>query len=339
MNGFRFLLFLAGDTPELPEMTTGGVLSGICILAALAGSLGVLSVWWGRYSSGQAVIPPAQRPVVRIPTILLVLGLLIALLMMVTAITSSFEEAATEFSTDQLLQVIGYDLGLIAVLGGAVLLLRRRRDLITLPGPGPQPSEEISLTAEQITDDSDSNPYRVGAVAAEAVVDLSAENAGEPDSVDSWVLWHELKLAGEVCLGAWLPTVILRVTLLSFMQDDAQHPFLDLIQSGAGVGILLLIAGVAVILAPLMEELLYRVIILGGLIHHSSASGTSILFSVGVTSVLFAFAHGFPDSVALLPLAVAITWTYYQRRSFRTVVLVHVMFNGFNVLVAGLGML
>ena len=106
-----------------------------------------------------------------------------------------------------------------------------------------------------------------------------------------------------------------------------------------GNDVLLLIAFTAVVLAPIMEELLYRVVILGGLLNHPRPTPRSTMLAIGVTSVLFAFAHGFPDSVALLPLAVAIGWTYHQRRSYRTVVLVHVLFNGFNILLAGLGLL
>ena len=102
---------------------------------------------------------------------------------------------------------------------------------------------------------------------------------------------------------------------------------------------MLLIVLTAVILAPLMEELLYRVIILGGLLNCKNITMSSTAVAVGITSVLFAFAHGFPDSLALLPLAAAIAWTYHQRRSYRTVLIVHFLFNGFNLLIAGLGML
>lgn len=50
--------------------------------------------------------------------------------------------------------------------------------------------------------------------------------------------------------------------------------------------------------------------------------------------MLFAFAHGFPDSIALIPLAFALGYTYLRRRSYVTVMLVHFLFNGFNMLLA-----
>ena len=58
-----------------------------------------------------------------------------------------------------------------------------------------------------------------------------------------------------------------------------------------------------------------------------------------VSSVIFAFAHGFPDSIALLPLAFVLAYTYSRRRSYRTVVLVHFLFNLFNMVLAVLPML
>jgi membrane protease YdiL (CAAX protease family) len=55
---------------------------------------------------------------------------------------------------------------------------------------------------------------------------------------------------------------------------------------------------------------------------------------LGVSSVLFAFAHGFPDSLALLPLAFALGYTYLRRRSYITVMMVHFLFNAFNMVLA-----
>ena len=95
-----------------------------------------------------------------------------------------------------------------------------------------------------------------------------------------------------------------------------------------------LIAVMAVVVAPLVEELLYRVTVLGGLWQQNN-----LMIAWIVSSVLFSFAHGFPDSIALLPLAFAIGYTYIQRRSYRTVVMVHFLFNAFNMAIAGASML
>jgi membrane protease YdiL (CAAX protease family) len=104
--------------------------------------------------------------------------------------------------------------------------------------------------------------------------------------------------------------------------------------SGVGRTILTLILLTAVFLAPLVEELQFRVIMLGGL----AQMGRPML-ALSISSILFAFAHGFPDSLALLPLAFALGYTYLRRRSYITVMLVHFLFNGFNMVLALLAML
>lgn len=335
---------LAQAAADDVEMTVGTVLAGICVMAALAGSLSVLSKWWTRYSGQEPVIPGSQRPLVRIPLALLGLGLLIALMMSALAVSASLAGGGADFNEEQLvgalLQTVNYDIMLILILGFPVLLLKRRRDVV--PGaavPVDLLADSERLSADTFTLPSADNEYGAAdPYAVTAVVPADGDPGPVPVDVEPWRLSTELRIAAEVCLAAWLPTAVLRVTMLALLQDDTQHPFLDMIQNGVGAGVLVLIAVTAVVLAPLMEELLYRVVILGGLLCRQSPADSSV-FAVGLTSVLFAFAHGFPDSVALLPLAVAIAWTYHQRRSYRTVVLVHVLFNGFNIVLAGLSIL
>jgi membrane protease YdiL (CAAX protease family) len=156
---------------------------------------------------------------------------------------------------------------------------------------------------------------------------------------EPWEFGREFRYAAEAVLAAWLPTAALRLIMVMISQDESQHPFLEMISNGVGIRVLLWIAGTAVFLAPLMEELLYRVVILGGLLFRGDVQTPwSSALAIGASSVLFAFAHGFPDSMALLPLAIIIGWTYHQRRSYLTVVLIHFLFNAFNIVIAGLGM-
>jgi membrane protease YdiL (CAAX protease family) len=90
----------------------------------------------------------------------------------------------------------------------------------------------------------------------------------------------------------------------------------------------------AVVVAPVVEELMYRVAVFGGMYQRNS-------FGIGlvISSILFGLAHGYPDCLALLPLAVAIGFTYSRRRSYRTAVLIHFLFNGFNMMLAGVSMI
>lgn len=160
----------------------------------------------------------------------------------------------------------------------------------------------------------------------------TGEQAIEPDEPFSFLT--ELRYAAEVFLAAYVPTAMLRVLIVVLTEGltgevPDQHPFLEMMESDVGLAVLSLIVLTAVILAPIVEELQFRVVILGGI----AQLGRSRL-ALGVSSVLFAFAHGFPDSLALLPLAFALGYTYLRRRSYITVMMVHFLFNAFNMVLA-----
>jgi hypothetical protein len=155
-----------------------------------------------------------------------------------------------------------------------------------------------------------------------------------PLEQERWVFNCELKFAFETFLVAYLPTAAVRILMVSLLPESPSHPFLEMINEGVDIGTMSLIALMAVVVAPLVEELLYRVTILGGMMQQGWLVPGWI-----VSSVLFGFAHGFPDSIALLPLAFAIGYTYLRRRSYRTVMLVHLLFNGFNMVIAAASMI
>lgn len=164
--------------------------------------------------------------------------------------------------------------------------------------------------------------------------------ASEPVAVhESFRFFEELRWAAEVFVASYLPTTMLRLIIMGVLlvltgKEPESHPFLEMIGEGTGWEFLLMIGIMAVIMAPLVEELFYRVVILGGFVQlHRQRTG------LVVSSVVFCFAHGFPDSLALFPLALALGYTYIRRRSYITAMLVHFLFNGFNLLVAGLAML
>jgi len=251
----------------------------------------------------------------------------------VTAAPSNIPARSFEALEAALVQTVILDLFLIVFLGVPVWWLHHE-GMLAAAETGHESDELAELTDEAKAYDLElSNPYSAPRQALE--LQPISVSASEP-----WDFGREFRYAAEVMLAAWLPTAVLRLITVLVSQDESQHPFLELISNGVSTQVLLLIAGTAVCLAPLMEELLYRVVILGGLLFRgSTTTGWPSVLAVGVSSVLFSLAHGFPDSLALLPLAVIIGWTYHQRRSYRTVVLIHFLFNGFNIVIAALGML
>ncbi|MCH2202612.1 MAG: CPBP family intramembrane metalloprotease [Fuerstiella sp.] len=323
------------------EFGIGEILSGSCVMAALTGSLCVIAFWWTQYSRGISVMPMANRPLLHIPVPLLIPGLVIALMMAGFVLVNSpaADQLASSDLVERLRQAVIYNIAMILLLGMPVLLLNWRQWLtLNLRGIHKPPGDDPNSGVTGIVNDQNLCVVQ-STVAISSSVDSDNDISHDDTPVEMWRWERELRFAAEICLVAWLPTAILKLTMALLLPEQDQHPFLEMIINGVGTESLFLIALTAVVLAPLMEELLYRVIILGGFLNHRSPIQMSAPFAIGVTSLLFAFAHGFPDSIALLPLAAAIGWTYYQRRSYRTVVLVHVLFNGFNIAIAGLTML
>jgi membrane protease YdiL (CAAX protease family) len=152
-------------------------------------------------------------------------------------------------------------------------------------------------------------------------------------------LMTELRFAAEVFLAAYLPTTLLRILIIKLIENMTgempdQHPFLEILDEGVGPGLMFLIFLIAVVFAPIVEELQFRVVILGGI----AQRGRWVLALV-VSSLLFAFAHGYPDCFALIPLAVILGYCYLRRRSYITVMIVHFLFNMFNMALAFLAMM
>lgn len=204
----------------------------------------------------------------------------------------------------------------------------------SLPVEGSALSPAIDSVAghSEGSDSPWSAPQSESKVVATRETETPVEAALEPD--EPFSVLTELRYAAEVFLAAYVPTAILRVLIVILTEGltgevPDQHPFLEMMESDVGVAVLSLIVLTAVILAPIVEELQFRVVILGGV----AQLGRSRL-ALGVSSVLFAFAHGFPDSLALLPLAFALGYTYLRRRSYITVMMVHFLFNAFNMILA-----
>ncbi len=143
---------------------------------------------------------------------------------------------------------------------------------------------------------------------------------------------------GQVALGlggflaAWAPVLLVLFATRPLRTDDRQHPLLRLLKEDPSGGTLVLAVLAAVLVAPLVEELLFRVVVQGALTQRIPPRG-AILF----TALLFAAVHGFPDSLGLIPLALVLGYIYYQRHSYLAAVTTHAAFNGVMLLLTVLG--
>lgn len=144
----------------------------------------------------------------------------------------------------------------------------------------------------------------------------------------------EIRCALQVFLAVVLPSMLLRFLLVLIITGltgaaPDRNPLLEILDSDTGPLLLLLIVFTAVVVAPIAEELQFRVVLLGGL-QQARMPQLAILLS----SSLFTLAHGFPDCIALIPLTAGLCYTWQRRGSYLTCVLVHFLFNLFNILLA-----
>jgi membrane protease YdiL (CAAX protease family) len=128
-------------------------------------------------------------------------------------------------------------------------------------------------------------------------------------------------------LASVIPVVLAFFATLKWRTEENQHGLLRLLSEDRSIETLLLIVLLAAVLVPLVEELMYRVVLqtaLEKLAHPREA--------MLVVAVIFSAMHQLPDAIPLFPLALILGYVYQQRRSYLTVVLIHVLFNGTNLL-------
>jgi membrane protease YdiL (CAAX protease family) len=132
--------------------------------------------------------------------------------------------------------------------------------------------------------------------------------------------------------GAWglliaaLPVALLLMMTASLRTEETQHPYLRLLQATASPTDLLMIVLAAVVVAPLLEELLFRVILQSWLSEWFSPGAAIVL-----SSLLFGAVHGFPDCIPIFGLALVLGTIYQRRSSYLAVVVLHALFNAYNL--------
>lgn len=139
-------------------------------------------------------------------------------------------------------------------------------------------------------------------------------------------LLHQFERGGAVFVAALLPTFLLLGATASLRQPDTQHAFLKLIQDAPQEAPLAMMLVVATVIAPLSEELVFRVALQSWLTERWGAR-----WSIPVTALLFSFIHGWRDGLALIPLAWLLGLSYLYHRRYWTIVVAHSLFNALNL--------
>ncbi len=133
-------------------------------------------------------------------------------------------------------------------------------------------------------------------------------------------------------LASFAPTFLMLLATFWFRSRETEHPFLQMLSDDPDAGLLWMLFFVAAVVAPLSEELVFRVTLQGWLTDQWNARGAII-----TTALVFSFVHGWRDGIALIPLALILGCLYHFRRSYLAVVTTHAIFNATQMAMALLG--
>lgn len=126
-------------------------------------------------------------------------------------------------------------------------------------------------------------------------------------------------LALVVAMG---PVLMVQLQLAKFVETDSSHPLLKFIGKKNSADAIFWVGAAAVVTAPLLEELIYRVILQGWFRSQMNRNLAVIL-----SAVIFSFVHGWPAMVGLFPLAVVLGVLFDRTNSYLAVVTTHAAFN------------
>lgn len=146
-------------------------------------------------------------------------------------------------------------------------------------------------------------------------------------------LRHSLIIGFAICCAAILPTAIMLLVTFPLRSRETQHTLLRLLADKPDPGIIAGLALTAVVVAPLSEELMFRVTLQGW---WQRRIGSTL--AIPVIAIIFAMVHGYRDGLALIPLALMLGYVYDRQRNYVAVVLAHGLFNAGNLALALIAM-
>lgn len=139
----------------------------------------------------------------------------------------------------------------------------------------------------------------------------------------------DLRDGGFGYLAAFLPVFLLLLATKHLRSEDTMHPLLQFVRKHPQTSTVLWIIVAVVVIAPALEELLFRVVLQGALTKRIGP-----LRSILLVSVAFALVHSRLDSLPLIPLALVLGYVYHRRHSYLAVVVLHAIFNATNLIFA-----
>ncbi len=132
----------------------------------------------------------------------------------------------------------------------------------------------------------------------------------------------QLGLGGLGFLAALLPVYLLLLATSPLRSAETLHPFLQFLQTQPDARSVAWIGLSVIVIAPLLEELIYRVVLQSAFAHWLPAG-----VAIPLAAAVFSLVHGWPDMIPLFPLALVLGFVYHRYRSYFAVVATHALFN------------
>jgi membrane protease YdiL (CAAX protease family) len=225
--------------------------------------------------------------------------------------------------------------GGLLILGAAIFDSTFRPKILDQFAPSPPLSDEFDIERELVkTQYSIALNLAVAIIGAVVVLRL-------PDNDRKRVGFRTDDLKRQAWYGvqgfllAVVPVYALVAMILPLKEtEEAVHPLLRMITEGnLDFRFVFWACLSAVVVAPIQEEMLYRVLLQEGMV----SLGYRLRIAIPGIAVFFCLVHLFPDSIPLFPLAILLGLVMHFRNSFLAVVIMHMLFNAFNILLTILG--
>ena len=123
-------------------------------------------------------------------------------------------------------------------------------------------------------------------------------------------------------LASMMPVLMVLMALEKTGAGRTSHSLLTFMQSHKSASEIMWVGASAVVTAPLLEELVYRVIMQRAISQHFGSKA-----GIVVAALIFSLVHGWPNMLGLLPLALIIGYVFEQTNNYLAVVATHASFN------------
>jgi membrane protease YdiL (CAAX protease family) len=147
---------------------------------------------------------------------------------------------------------------------------------------------------------------------------------------------YDLRVAALMFLAAIVPVYGTQLVLTQVFDYKSEHALVQLSRQTQNTSVLLLVTVAAVIVAPLVEEFLVRVVLQGWLEKKQRAFRKSRGYEaetpagwgpIVISGAIFAALHGWPDAIALFVLSLFLGYAYQRTHRIVAPLAMHMLVN------------